>query len=228
MKRQRHQAKPTSTPSKQLKLSNFFSTGSAPKTNEVIIIDSSSGEDEEEESAGNVNLKSKCGSIDQTTLEELPSEMARRLALADKKKPTATNPQNQNLVDIFWVLASATFKAEIENKGRKGASYQKAAKAFAAVSFVVTPNTVDIKKNKLAMVGKASVDKMRSFRVTGVIPKLVFYQEIMDGDSKEVEVVEVISMSNSVDSQMPTVSVSSSSRFLSLPKLFLSHSVSSS
>ena len=52
MKRQRHQAKPTSTPSKQLKLSNFFSTGSAPKTNEVIIIDSSSGEDEEEESAG--------------------------------------------------------------------------------------------------------------------------------------------------------------------------------
>ena len=65
----------------------------------------------------------------------LPSETRRRIALADAKKPTAQHAGNQDLVDVFWVLADATFKAEPENAGTKGSAYRKAAQAFAACAF---------------------------------------------------------------------------------------------
>jgi len=114
-----------------------------------------------------------------------PSDTRRRIALSDAKKPAAQHADNQDLVDAFWVLADATFKAEPENAGTKGAAYRKAAQAFAACPFTVTDSSVDLKKKKLPNVGKASVEKMAVFRATGSIPKLVAYQAILDEDFED-------------------------------------------
>jgi hypothetical protein len=107
--------------------------------------------------------------------------------MASKTKPVAACALNQGLVDIFWVLADATFRAEREGAAGKGSSYRKAAAAFAAVAvFECNGNTVDLTaRKKLKNVGKASVGKMIQFRETGSIPKLVYYQNIMDGISNE-------------------------------------------
>ncbi|EOD28813.1 hypothetical protein EMIHUDRAFT_442888 [Emiliania huxleyi CCMP1516] len=125
----------------------------------------------------------------------LPSETRRRIALADAKKPTAQHAGNQGLVDVFWVLADATFKAEPENAGTKGSAYRKAAQAFAACAFAVTAETVSISgEKKLANVGKASFEKMAAFRATGSIPKLVAYQATLDGaDSSTTPTAQVAS-----------------------------------
>ena len=116
-----------------------------------------------------------------------PSTTARAKAMASKTKPVAACALNQGLVDIFWVLADATFRAEREGAAGKGSSYRKAAAAFAAVAvFECNGNTVDLTaRKKLKNVGKASVGKMIQFRETGSIPKLVYYQNIMDGISNE-------------------------------------------
>ena len=114
-----------------------------------------------------------------------PSDTRRRIALSDAKKPAAQHTDNQDLVDAFWVLADATFKAEPENAGTKGSAYRKAAQAFAACPFTVTDSSVDLKKKKLPNVGKASVEKMAAFRATGSIPKLVAYQAILDEDFED-------------------------------------------
>ena len=100
----------------------------------------------------------------------LPSETRRRIALADAKKPTAQHAGNQGLVDVFWVFADATFKAEPENAGTKGSAYRKAAQAFAACDFAVTAETVSISgEKKLANVGKASSHTLTHTR-TGPCP----------------------------------------------------------
>jgi hypothetical protein len=117
---------------------------------------------------------------------ERPSVQASRLALADPNKPTATIAANQDLVDIFWVLADATFRAEPENARSKGSSYYTAARAFANVGVVASAETVTLAPpRKLAGVGKACVNKMSAFRETGTIPKLLFYQDIIDGGDGE-------------------------------------------
>ena len=90
---------------------------------------------------------------------------------ADAKKPTAQHAGNQDLVDVFWVLADATFKAEPENAGTKGSAYRKAAQAFAACAFAVTAETVSISgEKKLADVGKASFTQTLTHTRTGPCP----------------------------------------------------------
>ncbi len=93
---------------------------------------------------------------------------------------------NQRLVDAFFALSDACFKAETKNAVGKALAYRRAAAGFAGLGFALTPAYCDRVGPggdlKIEGVGKASRDKARQFLEEGSIRKLEEYNAIIAAD----------------------------------------------